>query len=551
MDVSISIGKESTFVRDIKSHLKENQTTNEIDFLVLPLFHPRHRLDTLGISNNRDSPSTRSDRELECKQWQSSVVGKISSWLDLDSSSPTIRSSSHKALTDELMWASHLCLQSVLLPTPRLHCPNYSRSIGQLFSLNNYQQMWLRIPFTIGSTHHLQDNTDISSIELDTERDGWHLWDNFRQYCGHSHRLCVALELSSEIAEDGWNENSLLLKRWAAEPVKAILINTNLFVTNKAGYPVLNKALQQVLEFFFNFRCCRLVVTGRPHHAVTGSPNSTTQFGSGLSRNDYLPYIQYLRHLKARYCNSGADSVDDRATAAYRDTLQAPLQPLMDNLEAQTYETFERDPTKYERYETAIALALTDIRSRSTFVDGDLASADSTMVVTVVGAGRGPLVAATLSAACSCGVSVRVYAVEKNRNAVITLRNRVRTEVWNNVVVVDKDMRTWNPPELCDLMVSELLGSFGDNELSPECLDGAQKCLKPTGLSIPANYTSFVAPMSSAKLWKCASEMMEGKGLDTPFVVKLHSFFQCADAQPLFRFEHPNRISEELIDNSR
>jgi protein arginine N-methyltransferase 5 len=26
--------------------------------------------------------------------------------------------------------------------------------------------------------------------------------------------------------------------------------------------------------------------------------------------------------------------------------------------------------------------------------------------------------------------------------------------------------------------VSELLGSFGDNELSPECLDGAQKFIK-------------------------------------------------------------------------
>ena len=29
-----------------------------------------------------------------------------------------------------------------------------------------------------------------------------------------------------------------------------------------------------------------------------------------------------------------------------------------------------------------------------------------------------------------------------------------------------------------DILVSELLGSFGDNELSPECLDGAQKFLK-------------------------------------------------------------------------
>ncbi len=29
-----------------------------------------------------------------------------------------------------------------------------------------------------------------------------------------------------------------------------------------------------------------------------------------------------------------------------------------------------------------------------------------------------------------------------------------------------------------DIIVSELLGSFGDNELSPECLDGVQKFLK-------------------------------------------------------------------------
>lgn len=29
-----------------------------------------------------------------------------------------------------------------------------------------------------------------------------------------------------------------------------------------------------------------------------------------------------------------------------------------------------------------------------------------------------------------------------------------------------------------DIIVSELLGSFGDNELSPECLDGAQQHLK-------------------------------------------------------------------------
>lgn len=52
-------------------------------------------------------------------------------------------------------------------------------------------------------------------------------------------------------------------------------------------------------------------------------------------------------------------------------------------------------------------------------------------------------------------------------------------EIWGNLVtIVSSDMREWNPPELADILVSELLGSFGDNELSPECLDGAQKVLK-------------------------------------------------------------------------
>jgi hypothetical protein len=34
-----------------------------------------------------------------------------------------------------------------------------------------------------------------------------------------------------------------------------------------------------------------------------------------------------------------------------RDYLQAPLQPLMDNLESATYETFEKDASKYICYE--------------------------------------------------------------------------------------------------------------------------------------------------------------------------------------------------------
>ncbi len=44
----------------------------------------------------------------------------------------------------------------------------------------------------------------------------------------------------------------------------------------------------------------------------------------------------------------------------YEDCLQNPLQPLMDNLESQVYEIFEKDPIKYSQYQKAIAQALCD-----------------------------------------------------------------------------------------------------------------------------------------------------------------------------------------------
>jgi type II protein arginine methyltransferase len=50
------------------------------------------------------------------------------------------------------------------------------------------------------------------------------------------------------------------------------------------------------------------------------------------------------------------------------------------------------------------------------------------VVVIVVGAGRGPLVRATLNAAQATGRRVRVWAVEKNVNAVVHLWALVAAE---------------------------------------------------------------------------------------------------------------------------
>ena len=75
--------------------------------------------------------------------------------------------------------------------------------------------------------------------------------------------------------------------------------------------------------------------------------------------------------------------------SGYEDFLQNPLQPLMDNLESGTYEVFEKDPVKYSEYQKAIQLALID-----RIPTNEISTKE--VVVMVLGAGRGPLVSASL-----------------------------------------------------------------------------------------------------------------------------------------------------------
>jgi type II protein arginine methyltransferase len=58
------------------------------------------------------------------------------------------------------------------------------------------------------------------------------------------------------------------------------------------------------------------------------------------------------------------------------------------------------------------------------------------------------------------------------------LQDRNRIEWGDSVQLLFGDMRDLDVPEKADILVSELLGSFGDNELSPECLDGAMRFLQ-------------------------------------------------------------------------
>jgi type II protein arginine methyltransferase len=510
---SLVIGQEVFIVDDLKK-CWESASTSAAEFIALPLFHPRNRRDA-AICEGRAGPITRSDMDLDSDKWISHIIGCISSWIDVDNEDHGIRADSEYAFRQETNWAIYLGLQVLLLPMPSINrsvSPNFSRLLRELMKRieTSYQQIWIRIPL-IWMDESFSDGDDplLSS---------WQLWDNLYRMTGYHHKLSIALELGDRLPD-----NLDDMRRWIPEPVKAIILSTRLFELNTHGYPVLPVEYQNLIQKFFSAKL-HVILSGKSKH--DGS---------------MAGYVEYLRYLKSKHDKSKELSFADKFTAGYRDTLQAPLQPLMDNLESSTYATFERDPVKYIQYQRAVTKALESIKGRS--------SDDRIITIFVVGAGRGPLVACSLAAGIAVNTKIRVYAVEKNENAVITLRNRKQSEKWENVSIISSDMRDWQSDVRADIIVSELLGSFGCNELSPECMDGVQRLLKADGVMIPSSYTSYIAPVSSPRLWMGARDMPSKVGLETPFVVKFHRCDVLTDALPVFTFTHPKLDAQS--SNSR
>ena len=244
------------------------------------------------------------------------------------------------------------------------------------------------------------------------------------------------------------------------------------------------------------------------------SRRRTTKTSDGRQSVAHLRYLRWFQNQQPE------PTTLEILSTGYQDYLQAPLQPLADNLESVTYEVFEQDPVKYNLYEKAICNALIDWRQEGKTASGS----GGRVVVAVVGAGRGPLVARALNASATTGVPIDLWALEKNQNAFVMLE-RHKANTWqNSVQLVHSDMRDWKGPwrypaehqevhvdgdEVgpsivsypIDIVISELLGSFGDNELSPECLDHVLPLLNPIhGLSIPESYTALLTPIATPKL---------------------------------------------------
>uniref|UniRef100_A0A1I8JFB7 Protein arginine N-methyltransferase n=1 Tax=Macrostomum lignano TaxID=282301 RepID=A0A1I8JFB7_9PLAT len=468
-------GIDLAFCSDQKAGMLEAHSLGYA-FVCLPLFHPRNVVRTgADVGGHADQeeeegqrhrqldqlrllPATRPDHlVIDSEDWTRFVVGKISAWIRCDSSWEAERLQSLAALRQELSWAAHIGLVACLIDLPDGgRVSNLARALLAFHRAERSAPlMWVRVPM---AAEQVGDDGDIGNGDDGdiASNDPWLWWHRLCRLCDLIlGQLGVALEVTADLP------GPAAVQRWLAEPVKALVLPTSLFLTNQSGYPVLSKAHQALLMKFFRLQL-QVIITGSCRHE------------KGIEY--YQQYINWL------YSRRSTDLYTSQGKG-YEDTLQDPLQPLADNLHSATYQVFEMDPYKYRAYREAVRQALVEMVPDS--------EAESRLVtIAVLGAGRGPLVQECLIAGRQSGRRIRVFAVEKNGNAVNTLLNRSLSEWPDSVVVLPTDMRQLKPT---DLQVTR--------QRDPE---------KP--------YYTF---------------------LETPYVVNLVNSELLAPPQPVFTFRHP------------
>ncbi|KAE9380200.1 Skb1 methyltransferase [Stipitochalara longipes BDJ] len=559
-------------------------------------------------------PLTPVDTPLTPGETVSQLIAYSSPWIDLCSSDPLISNISRQVLNIEIAYASFCGVGNIIIPGPRSYSSGstnndgliqYARAIQEALTIGSYIQMALHIPMygndeikdmTGDLRPFARDHNSAAKAKASKEIDlfeTWDAWNLIRSVCKYSSRLSVALSLPRQLPIES------LQARWFAEPLRLLSFAPSTFLKNKGGHPVLSKSHQSLITRYMRLKqapwlllCDVGPIPGLddPLHQTStadGFPSPTAVADASRSvsptpaeavellskesqkprpkQKDPAAHLIYMRYLQR---NQPLRTAIEKFGSGYQDYLQAPLQPLTDNLESVTYEVFEKDPVKYDWYERAIAQALSDWTEQRK----PTSSPSGAVVIAVAGSGRGPLVTRALRASEMTGVAVEVWAVEKNPNAYVLLQ-RHNEEDWGGLVnVVKSDMRAWKGPlrsttgpigqaitttstapaspyGKVDILISELLGSFADNELSPECLDGVQHVLAPQfGISIPSSYTAHLTPILAPRLHADISHraVTDDTATETPYVVMLHAIDYLATSVPnhpkiqeAWEFVHP------------
>ncbi|AMD18802.1 HBL100Cp [Eremothecium sinecaudum] len=521
--------KSNVFV-GIKSHdfMESDKYQDKYDYMLVPITNNRYR-DAVKICYGDYKLGKKSRLEILAPQLQDlgaptrrttengvGYIGLIASWLELESPDRDIAELSFQVLKYEFDYARCFGIKQVILAPPR-----------NLNNLNLYAQKIARLLRSVPRGDNFK-TLPLLSISLPLFEDSdpfstWELWNTISKLCNNHPCLTVTLAIPRH------RTPRYVLNRWLAEPVSCLLVSSSIFVTNQYDYPVLNRYNQELITSFQQINGNAESTLGELTIILHGIEKYVNNVRGG--ETIYLDYINYLLKKGDKAIVSSAGSVD----AIPR--IMPPLQPHSTNLSNDVYHTFEEETAKYDMYEIAIGKALQKLVN-----DMKNNWKRNTLSILVAGAGRGPLVDRTLQCLKRLKIAnFKLIALEKNPHALLYLQKK-NFENWAQAVeIAPVDMREWNSNIKIDLCISELLGSFGCNELSPECLQPLEKrnCTSRT-IFIPESYTSYVAIVSTPLVYQKLKKL-ESSAFESPWVI--HNIPYCilsSKVNELWTFKHPN-----------
>lgn len=496
--------KLNDFTECLEARCTKYEVGFECDFLLAPIVPIRSQQH---VRNEDEGPELLSDLAVPSQLMQSSIKVDLG-YPQLDSYH-----------IPSMQYVDLLVRHAIYLHTSTIviDCPDSELGMLNLASIVNDKINDSKVNVQILIRISLNKRSTTSKFSS-----GWQRWNVFRSHLERtSMDVAVCLKIDNEL--DLTEEEAL---RWYGEPIRMIVINEDAFTKNSTKSDSI--CLPAQIKDFVD-GC-----SGKNGLRV----NLVLEYTSEDNVNAYCNYLtQLMQYIANRYYTVLAD---------WNDKLQSPLQPLSSNLSSSTYGVFEMDSIKYIKYRDAMVAAIKDVIANN----AHCAVQGHTFILMVLGAGRGPLVDSFISAIqkaadSSVGYKFKIYALDKNPSSVRALKYKQRTTWYDQcgfweTEVVEADMRSWDPSVKADIIASELLGSLGDNELSPECLDGVWRMAKPETINIPQEYTSYISPVSSWSAHQRISTLQscDQYPYDQIYVARLTNCYHIADPKQLFHFEH-------------
>lgn len=183
--------------------------------------------------------------------WNTLIVGKLSPWIQADAEEEKVRRNSEAALIQELDFAAYLGVPAFLIPIQQRNNCNLARILlSHLLTGHHSTMFWIRVPIMSweDTRDDVIENEPVTRGEDNSEEDEertWGWWHEFRTLCDYHKRIAVALQIGEDLPSEA------VLDRWVGEPIKAAILPTSIFLTNKKGFPVLSKPHQNLVYRLF------------------------------------------------------------------------------------------------------------------------------------------------------------------------------------------------------------------------------------------------------------------------------------------------------------